>query len=85
MVLKTVIMLMAYFIPLITINLGLVSNIYGLFVLYLTSGFGMAGIGTPDGYNHKFLPKKQVVFLVDRRFKLSNRAPSLARYMSYPL
>jgi len=45
MVLKTVIMLMVYFVPLIVINLGLVSNIYWLFGLYLTSGFGMAGIG----------------------------------------
>ena len=45
MKLKTVIMLILYFVPLIVINLGLVSNIYGLFALYLTSGFGMAGIG----------------------------------------
>ena len=45
MVLKTVIMLTLYFVPLIMINLGLISNIYWLFTLYLTSGFGMAGIG----------------------------------------
>ncbi len=45
MIFKTVTMLMLFFIPLIAINLGLISNVYLLFGLYLTSGFGMAGIG----------------------------------------
>ncbi|GJM29163.1 MAG: fatty acid desaturase [Cyclobacteriaceae bacterium] len=42
---KTVVMLGLYFIPLILIGIGLVTNVYLLFGLYLTSGVGMAGIG----------------------------------------
>ena len=45
MILKTVVMLSAYFIPLVSINLGLVNTVFTLFILYLISGIGMAGIG----------------------------------------
>jgi len=45
MVVKSIIMLSVFFVPLITINTGIVSNPLVLFVLYITSGLGMAGIG----------------------------------------
>jgi len=45
MVVKTGIMLGVYFIPLILIGSGVVTNTFWLFALYLTSGVGMSGIG----------------------------------------
>ena len=45
MVMKTVVMLATYFVPLLMVNLGFVANAYLLFSLYLISGIGMAGIG----------------------------------------
>lgn len=45
MVLKTVVMLGVYFLPLILLNLGLITSPGWLFTLYVISGFGMAGIG----------------------------------------
>ncbi len=45
MVLKTVVMLGLYFIPLILINTGIVTQAWLLFTLYVISGLGMAGVG----------------------------------------
>ncbi|WP_348970712.1 fatty acid desaturase family protein [Chondrinema litorale] len=45
MVVKTIFMLSIYFIPLITITTGIVASPLLLFVLYIISGLGMAGIG----------------------------------------
>ncbi|MEN2284383.1 acyl-CoA desaturase [Algoriphagus sp. SE2] len=45
MVIKTVFMLSIFFIPLIIIGTGLISSPLVLFALYITSGFGMAGVG----------------------------------------
>ncbi len=45
MVVKTFIMLSLFFIPLITLCTGLITNIGLLFSLYIMSGLGMAGIG----------------------------------------
>lgn len=45
MVIKTIIMLSTFFIPLIFISTGLVSSPALLFALYITSGLGMAGVG----------------------------------------
>ncbi|MBD8488225.1 acyl-CoA desaturase [Echinicola sp. CAU 1574] len=45
MIVKTVIMLSIFFIPLIFIGSGMVENTALLFTLYITSGFGMAGVG----------------------------------------
>ena len=42
---KTVLMLAVFFIPFIIINLGIITQPWMLFALYLTSGLGMAGIG----------------------------------------
>ena len=45
MILKTVLMLVVFITPLIIINTGIVASVWLLFALYITSGFGMAGIG----------------------------------------
>lgn len=45
MVLKTILMLSLFIVPIVLINVGVVTNVGLLFALYLTSGFGMAGIG----------------------------------------
>lgn len=45
MVLKTILMLSVFFIPLIIMSTGLISSPELIFALYITSGFGMAGVG----------------------------------------
>ena len=45
MVLKTIFMLSLFFIPMIIVNSGIISSPILLFVLYMLSGLGMAGIG----------------------------------------
>jgi linoleoyl-CoA desaturase len=45
MVVKTLIMLSLFFIPLILLASGMVTAVWVLFLLYILSGFGMAGIG----------------------------------------
>ena len=45
MILKTILMLSLFIIPMIIINSGLIASAGILFILYLISGLGMAGIG----------------------------------------
>ena len=45
MVVKTVVMLALFIIPLIILASGMVSSVWMLFSLYILSGLGMAGIG----------------------------------------
>jgi linoleoyl-CoA desaturase len=45
MVVKTIVMLAIFSVPLIIVNLGLVGSPLILFTLYIVSGLGMAGIG----------------------------------------
>ena len=45
MIVKTIIMLALYFVPIIFLNIGLVSNVWLLFGLYLMAGLGAAGVG----------------------------------------
>ena len=45
MIAKTVLMLAMFFVPLIVVNTGMVSSPLLLFILYIFSGLGMAGIG----------------------------------------
>lgn len=45
MTLKTVLMLSLFFIPLIILSFGVITHIGLLFMLYILSGIGMAGIG----------------------------------------
>ena len=45
MVLKTILMLSLFIVPLVLINIGVVDTVGLLFVLYIAAGFGMAGVG----------------------------------------
>ena len=45
MVLKTILMLSLFIVPLVLINVGVVDTVGLLFVLYIAAGFGMAGVG----------------------------------------
>jgi linoleoyl-CoA desaturase len=45
MVVKTVFMLCLFFVPLIVLSTGLVGSTWLVFVLYITSGLGMSGVG----------------------------------------
>ena len=45
MVVKTIVMLSLFFIPLILLSTGLVTSTWLLFTLYIICGFGMSGIG----------------------------------------
>ncbi len=45
MAVKSAVMLTLFFGPLVIANFGLVSNTWILFLLYMISGLGMAGIG----------------------------------------
>ena len=45
MYVKTIFMLSVFFVPLVIVTLGLVSNIYLLMFLYSISGLGMSGVG----------------------------------------
>ena len=45
MIAKTILMLTIFFLPFLIINLGIVTSTWVLFLLYITSGLGMAGIG----------------------------------------
>src|SRR5210317_845568 len=42
---KTILMLSVFFVPLIIINIGVITSPLPLFLLYIMSGLGMAGIG----------------------------------------
>ncbi len=45
MIIKTVVMMSLYFVPVISVITGLVSETWQLFACFILSGFGMAGIG----------------------------------------
>jgi Fatty acid desaturase len=45
MVIKTVFMLSLYFVPIIMVSTGLLTQTWQLFAAFILSGFGMAGIG----------------------------------------
>lgn len=45
MIVKSIVMLSMFSLPLIIVNTGSVSNVFLLFVLYIISGLGMAGVG----------------------------------------
>jgi linoleoyl-CoA desaturase len=42
---KSFFMLTTFLIPIVILNLGILSNPFSIFILYVISGFGMAGIG----------------------------------------
>ena len=45
MVMKTIIMIALFFVPLMILASGMVTSVWMLFMLYILSGLGMAGIG----------------------------------------
>jgi len=45
MIVKTILMLGVFFVPLVIVNMGMASNPLILFILYIITGLGMAGIG----------------------------------------
>ena len=73
MIIKTVLMLMLFFIPLILINTGLIASPLLLFFLYSLSGLGMAGIGMGimhDGIHGSYSNKQKVNKLMGFTFNL---------------
>ncbi len=73
MITKTVIMLSLFFVPLITLSSGLVTNTWVMFVLYIISGFGMAGIGMGimhDAIHGSYSKNKKINTLLGYTFNL---------------
>lgn len=63
MVFKTILMLSLFIIPLTLICLGLINRVYFLFIMYIISGLGMAGIGMGvmhDAIHGSYSKKKKV-------------------------
>jgi linoleoyl-CoA desaturase len=73
MVLKTVIMLTLFLAPLITLSSGVVSSVPLLFLLYILSGLGMAGIGMGvmhDAIHGSYSKNKKINTLLGYTFNL---------------
>jgi linoleoyl-CoA desaturase len=73
MVIKTVLMLMLFFIPLILINTGLIASPLLLFFLYILCGLGMTGVGMGimhDGIHGSYSNKKKINKLMGYTFNL---------------
>ena len=73
MVVKTVIMLALFFIPLLTLGSGMVTNVGMLFSLYILSGLGMAGIGMGvmhDAIHGSYSKNKKINTLLGYTFNL---------------
>lgn len=73
MIAKTVIMLILFFGPLIILNTGLVNSTLLLFILYMLSGLGMAGIGMGimhDAIHGSYSNKKKVNKFMGYSFNL---------------
>lgn len=70
---KTVFMLLVFFTPFIIINTGLITNPLWLFLMYITSGLGMAGIGMGimhDGIHGSYSNKQKVNRIMGLTFNL---------------
>ena len=73
MVIKTVIMVALFFSPLILISSGMVTSVWLLFLLYIVSGFGMAGIGMGvmhDAIHGSYSKSKKINKLLGYSFNL---------------
>lgn len=73
MVVKTVIMLSLFFIPLLTLSSGVVSSKPLLFVLYIAAGLGMAGIGMGvmhDAIHGSYSKNKKINTLLGYSFNM---------------
>jgi linoleoyl-CoA desaturase len=73
MVIKTVIMIGLFFVPLLILSTGAVTNIWQLFALYIMSGFGMAGIGMGvmhDAIHGSYSKNKKINTLLGYTFNM---------------
>jgi len=73
MVVKTVIMLALFFVPLLTLASGMVTSVWMLFTLYILSGLGMAGIGMGvmhDAIHGSYSKNKKINTLLGYSFNL---------------
>ena len=73
MVVKTVIMLCLFFIPLLTLSSGVVSSLPLLFILYIAAGLGMAGIGMGvmhDAIHGSYSKNKKINTLLGYSFNM---------------
>jgi len=73
MAVKTVIMITLFFVPLVVLSTGLVTTIWLLFLLYITSGLGMAGIGMDvmhDAIHGSYSKNKKINKLLGYTFNL---------------
>lgn len=64
---KTILMLVTFFLPLIIINIGIITSPWLLFSLYITSGLGMAGIGmsvSHDAIHGSYSNKQKINTLI---------------------
>ncbi|MBJ6369261.1 fatty acid desaturase family protein [Snuella sedimenti] len=73
MVVKTIIMLSLFLAPLILLSTGIISSVWLLFLLYIISGFGMAGIGMGvmhDAIHGSYSKNKKINSLLGHTFNL---------------
>jgi linoleoyl-CoA desaturase len=73
MVVKTIIMLSLFFTPLIVLASGMVTAVWTLFLLYILSGLGMAGIGMGvmhDAIHGSYSKNKKINTLLGYSFNL---------------
>lgn len=73
MVIKTIIMLALFFVPLILLSSGIITHVPVLFLLYILSGLGMAGIGMGvmhDAIHGSYSKNKNINTLLGYSFNL---------------
>jgi len=73
MIVKTVIMLTLFCVPLILLGSGMVTSVWLLFLLYILSGLGMAGIGMGvmhDAIHGSYSKNKKINMLLGYSFNL---------------
>ncbi len=79
-VIKSAVMLSMFLVPLIILNTGLIASVPLLFVLYLISGLGMAGIGMSvmhDALHGSFSNKKSINKLMGWSIYLIGASPTV--------
>lgn len=82
MVVKTIVMLSLFFVPLIILSTGLVTSIWMLFALYIICGFGMSGIGMGvmhDAIHGSYSKNKRTNKLLSYSFNLIGASSTVWR------
>ena len=83
MVVKTVIMLSLFFVPLTVLATGIVTTAWMLFSLYIMSGLGMAGIGMGvmhDAIHGSYSKNKKINTLLGYTFNLIGANAVFGKY-----